>query len=618
MNSLYSSITLDKTEWEMSGTKVQRDKVLGIDLGTTNSAAAVFEGSRALSIPSVDGRSSGGKMFPSVVAFTADDRVIVGEAAKRQMTINPRGTILEIKRKMGTDYKVNVNGKAYTPQQISALILKKIRSDSEVYLGNEIKKVVITVPAHFNDNQRQATMEAAVLAGLEVVRIINEPTAACLAYGMDKIDSRNEDGNGKVKIMVFSFGGGTHDVTTMEVLGDTFKVLATSGDTQTGGADIDNAIVARFASYFQSETGIDVRNNVAAMVRLKEAAEKAKIELSSRLTSNISLPFIADINGIPKHLNYNLTQEELEHLALPIVKRVDNTIKTVLYDSRLGADDIDKLILIGGQTKMPLVRRVVEQFMSKVAEEGVDPMECVAIGAAYQGAVTTGELNYQLLDVTPLTLGVEDAIGTVTRIIYRNTPIPVTKSQIFTTSKDYQTDVTIHVVQGERPMAADCVSIGLFDLEGIPAKTRGVPQIGVTFEIDANGILHVSAREKASGVEHRVTISGRMKLTDEEKKRMMEEAEIFVAADRIRKEEAELMKLSDLLLYKADRVRKEIFLPREVIEKLDKIMNGLKETLEWPADQDYNKKMDTIKAKIVELTDYINLTVDTYEMGEGA
>jgi len=601
----------------MSGTEAIKEKVLGIDLGTTNSAAAIFEGSKAIAIPSVDGRSSGGKMFPSVVAFTPDNKVIVGEAAKRQFAINPKGTILEIKRKMGTDYKVTVNGKIYTPHQISAFILKKIKNDSETYLGNQIKKAVITVPAHFNDNQRQATMEAATLAGLDVVRIINEPTAACLAYGIDKIDSKDDDG--KVKIMVFSFGGGTHDVTTMEVYGDTFKVLATSGDTQTGGADIDNAVVQRLVGHFQSETSIDLRNNLAAMVRLKEAAEKAKIELSTKLTSTISLPFIADINGIPKHFNYNLTQEELEQLALPIVKKVENTIKTVLYDSRLGAEDIDKLILIGGQTKMPLVRRVVEQFMSKVAEEGVDPMECVAIGAAYQGAVATGELNYQLLDVTPLTLGVEDAIGTVTRIIYRNTPIPVRKSQIFTTSKDYQTDVTIHVVQGERPMAIDCVSIGLFDLEGIPAKSRGVPQIEVTFDIDANGILHVSAKEKASGIEQKVTITGRMKLTDEEKKRMVEEAEIFAATDRMRKEEAEIMKLADILLYKAERVKAEIFLPREVREKLDKIASELKGALEWPlAYADYNKKMDMAKAKIVELTDYINLTVDTYEMGEGA
>lgn len=604
----------------MSGAEVTKEKVLGIDLGTTNSAAAIFEGSRATAIPSVDGRSSGGKMFPSVVAFTPDNRVIVGEAAKRQMSINPKATILEIKRKMGTDHKVTINGKTYTPQQISAIILKKIKSDSEVYLGSELKKAVITVPAHFNDNQRQATMEAAMLAGLDVVRIINEPTAACLAYGMDQLDAKDEDGGvGKVRIMVFSFGGGTHDVTAMEVYGDTFKVLATSGDTQTGGADIDNAVVQLLVGQFQSETGIDLRNNLAAMVRLKEATERAKIELSTKLTSNISLAFLADANGIPKHLNYDLTQEELERLALPIVKRVENTIKMVLYDSRIGAEDIDKLILIGGQTKMPLVRRVVEKFMSKVAEEGVDPMECVAIGAAYQGAVTTGELNYQLLDVTPLTLGVEDAIGTVTRIIYRNTPIPVRKTQIFTTSKDYQTDVTIHIVQGERTMAIDCVSIGLFDLEGIPAKPRGVPQIEVTFDIDANGILHVSAKEKVSGIEQTITIAGRMKLTDEEKKRMVEEAEIFAASDRLRKEEAEIMKLADLLLYKAERVKAEIFLPMEVREKLDKIASELKGALEWPlAYADYNKKMAMAKVKIIELTDYINLTVDTYEMGEGA
>ncbi len=592
------------------------EKILGIDLGTTNSAAAIFEGSKATAIPSVERQSLGGKMFPSVVAFAADGKIIVGEQAKRQMAINPRGTIFEIKRKMGTDYKVNINGKPYTPQQISAFILQKIKRDSEAYIGTPIKKAVITVPAHFNDHQRQATMEAAVLAGLDVIRIINEPTAACLAYGLDRAVSSNDV---KIRIMVFSFGGGTHDVTTMEIGGNTYRVLATSGDTQTGGADIDNAIVERLANHFLHQTGVDLRKNPVAMVRLKEAAEKAKIELSTKLSAEIGIPFIADVNGESKHLNYSITQAELEELALLIVKRVEDTIKTVLYDSHLGAEDFDKLILIGGQTKMPLVRRVVEQYVGKVAEEGVDPMECVAVGAAYQGAFLTGELNYQLLDVTPLTLGIEDAAGTVQKIIYRNTPIPITKAQFFTTAEDNQTEVSIHVVQGERLMASDCVSIGLFDLEGIPPKPRAVPQIEVKFEIDANGILKVSAKEKGSGVEQKVTIIGRMKISDEDKKRMIEEAEMFAGIDRARKEEADLLRTADRLLYRAQQLKRELLLPKEQIAKLDKVSAELKEALELPVHySDYSKKLDTVKAKIIELADLINMTIDIYEMGEGA
>jgi len=591
------------------------EKVLGIDLGTTNSAAAMFEGSKATAIPSADGVSIGGKMFPSVVAFTSDGRILVGEAARRQIAVNPHGTILEIKRKMGTDHRVSVNSKTYTPQQISAFILQKIKKDSEAYLGNHLEKAVITVPAHFNDNQRQATMEAAVLAGLDVMRIINEPTAACLAYGMDRIATDD----GAKKIMVFSFGGGTHDVTAMEINGNTFKVLATSGDTQTGGADIDDAIVEKIVNNFLAETGVNLRKNKAAMVRLKEAAEKAKIELSTKLSANIAIPFIAEVNGAPKHLDISITQAELEEIALPIVKKVENTIKMVLYDCHIGADEIDKLILIGGQTKMPLVRRVVEQYMGKIAEEGVDPMECVAIGAAYQGAVLTGELNYQLLDVTPLTLGVEDASGTVQKIIMRNTSIPAKRSQIFTTAEDNQTEVTIHVVQGERLMAADCASIGLFDLHGIPPRARGVPQIEVSFEIDANGILKVSAKERASGVEAKVTISGHVKVSEEDKKRMIEEAEMFAGIDRARKEEAELFKTADHLLYRAAKLRKELFLPKEQIAKIEKATSELKDVMQMQVEySEYDKKLGMLKAKIVEIVDLINTTIDIYEMGEGA
>src|SRR5271169_2552435 len=591
------------------------EKILGIDLGTTNSAAAVYEGSGAISIPSQDGEAVGGKMFPSVVAFMPDGSVIVGEKAKRQMSVNPHGTILEIKRKMGTEYKVEINGQKYSPEQISSLILRKIRSDSEAYLGASARKAVITVPAHFNDNQRQATMEAGAMAGLEVIRIINEPTAACLAYGLD----RAAVGQGKMRIMVFSFGGGTHDVTTMEIEGETYKVLATSGDTQTGGADIDNAIVHRLANQFYNETGVNLRENVPAMVRLKEAAEKAKIELSNELTVEVGVPFLATVGGVQKHLKYELTQAELEQIALPIVRRVDSTIRTVLLDSRLAPEDIDRLILIGGQTKMPLVRRVVEEYMGKVAEEGVDPMQCVAIGAAYQGAVLAGKLNYRLLDVTPLTLGIEDAAGTVQKIVYRNTPIPVSKSQSFTTREDNQTEVSIHVVQGERTMAADCVSIGRFDLEGFAPRQRGATQIVVGFEIDANGILNVSAKELSSGVEQKVNITGRMKISQEERDRLIEESKVFAGIDRARKEEALLIGNGDQLIYKARKIQEELLLPADRIAQLNRVCADLKAIMELPLDYSQeNAKLDNLKAKMVELADLINDSIDVYEMGEAA
>jgi len=594
---------------------VSAEKILGIDLGTTNSAAAVYEGSGAISIPSQDGEAVGGKMFPSVVAFMPDGSVVVGEKAKRQMSVNPRGTVLEIKRKMGTEYKVEAHGKQYTPEQVSALILRKIKSDSEAYLGTTTRKAVITVPAHFNDNQRQATMEAGALAGLEVIRIINEPTAACLAYGLD----RAAMGQGKMRIMVFSFGGGTHDVTTMEIEGETYKVLATSGDTLTGGADIDNAVVERLANQFYNETGVNLRDSLPAMVRLKEAAEKAKIELSGELTVEVGVPFLAEVGGVQKHLKYELTQAELEEIAGPIVKRVERTIRTVLIDSRLGAEDIDRLILVGGQTKMPLVRKVVEQYMGKVAEEGVDPMQCVAIGAAYQGAVLTGKLNYRLLDVTPLTLGIEDAAGTVQKIIYRNTPIPVSKSQSFTTAQDNQTEVSIHVVQGERLMAADCVSIGRFDLEGFAPRPRGATQILVGFEIDANGIMHVSAKELSSGVEQRVNITGKMKISEEERKRLIEESKMFAGIDRARKEEALLTSNAGQLIYKAKKIQEELLIPEERTSRLNKVSADLRSVMELPLDySEENRKLESLKAKMVELADLINDTIDVYEMGEGA
>jgi molecular chaperone DnaK len=567
------------------------EKVLGIDLGTTNSAAAIFEGGKAIVIPSAEGPTVAGKMFPSVVAFTKDGTLLVGEPAKRQATANPEGTVFEIKRKMGTDYRVKIFGKEYTPQQISAFILQKIKKDAEAYLGTPIKKAVITVPAHFNDNQRQATKDAGEIAGFEVLRIINEPTAACLAYGIDKLDK-------EMKILVFSFGGGTHDVTVMDFGKGVFQVLSTSGDTETGGADIDKAVMEYVIEEFKKQTGIDLRTDKTAMARLKEACERAKIELSTLMTTDIDLPFIyADASG-PKHLHMTLTRAKLEELAEPIVRRTERTIMRALEDAKLTPDQIDKIILIGGTTRMPLVQRMIERFMGKPVERGVDPMEAVAIGAAIQGAVLTGEVrDILLLDVTPLSLGVETLGGIFTKIIERNTTIPCRRSQIFTTAADMQTAVTIHVLQGERPMAADNVSLGMFNLEGIPPAPRGVPQIEVTFDIDANGILHVSAKDLGTGKEAKITITASTKLSKEEKERLIKEAEQFAEQDKKKKELAETLNMADSIIYTAERTKRDLGerLSQDQKDRIDKAVAALKEVMP-------TKEIDKIKAKMDELS----------------
>jgi molecular chaperone DnaK len=551
------------------------EKVMGIDLGTTNSAAAIFEGGRATVIPSAEGPTMAGKMFPSVVAFTKDGQLLIGESAKRQATANPEGTIFEIKRKMGTDYKVNIQGKEYTPQQISAFIMQKIKKDAETFLGTPIKKAVITVPAHFNDNQRQATKDAGEIAGFEVQRIINEPTAACLAYGVDKLEK-------EMKILVFSFGGGTHDVTIMDFGKGVFQVLSTSGDTQIGGTDLDKAIMDYVVGEFNRQTSINLLNDKAATARLKEAAEKAKIELSTLMATDIDLPFIySDASG-PKHLHLTLTRTKLEALAHPVVQKTERTIIKALEDAKLTPKDIDKIILIGGMTRMPYIQKFVEQIMGKPAERGVDPMECVAVGAAIQGAVLTGEVkDLLLLDVTPLSLGVETLGHVSTRIIEKNTTIPTRRSQVFTTAADFQTAVTIHVLQGERSMAGDNVSLGVFNLENIPPAPRGVPQIEVTFDIDANGILNVAAKDLGTGKEAKITITASTKLSKDEKERLVKEAEQFADQDKKKREEAELRNNADNLVYTAEKTKKDLEakLTQEQKNSIDTAVTALKDAL---------------------------------------
>lgn len=526
-------------------------KIIGIDLGTSNSAAAVVEAGKPVLIPSAEGTTVGGKAFPSYVAFTKDGQLLVGEPARRQAVTNPERTIKAIKRKMGTDYKVKINDKEYTPQQISAFILQKIKRDAEAFLGDRVEKAVITVPAYFNDSQRQATKDAGAIAGLEVVRIINEPTAAALAYGLDKA-GRDE------KILVFDLGGGTLDVTVMDFGEGVFEVISTSGDTQLGGTDMDEILADYVIGQFQNETGIDLKKDSMALIRVKEAAEKAKIELSSTLETEINLPFItADENG-PKHLQMKITRAKFEDLIRPIVNKCRGPLEQALTDAKLGPQNITRIIMVGGPTRMPIIQKFVEDYVGKKIERGVDPMECVAWGAAIQGAVLGGEMkDVLLLDVTPLTLGIETLGGVSTPLIERNTTIPTSKSQVFSTASDSQPAVEIHVLQGERPMARDNRTLGRFVLDGLPPAPRGVPQIEVIFDIDANGILTVTAKDKATNKSQHITIKDSSALSKEDIEKMKHEAESHAVEDRKQKELIDLRNQADTLIYSVEKTLRD-------------------------------------------------------------
>ena len=523
-------------------------KIIGIDLGTTNSCVAVMEGGE----PVVITNSEGARTTPSVVSFQANGERLVGQIAKRQAITNPEHTIISIKREMGTDHKTHVDDKVYSPQEISAMILQKIKADAEAYLGEPVTQAVITVPAYFNDAERQATKDAGRIAGLEVLRIINEPTAASLAYGLDKTDHSE-------KIFVYDLGGGTFDVSILELGDGVFEVLSTNGDTHLGGDDFDQKIIDYIANDFKSQYGIDLRNDKSAVQRLKEAAEKAKIELSSSMQTNINLPFItADATG-PKHIDMNLTRAKFNELTHDLVQRSIEPMKKALSDAGLSISQIDKVILVGGSTRIPAVQEAVKNFTGKEPSKGVNPDECVAMGAAIQAGVLTGEVkDVLLLDVTPLTLGIETMGGIATPLIERNTTIPAKKSQIFSTAADGQTSVEIHVVQGERQMAADNKTLGRFTLSGIAPAPRGIPQIEVTFDIDANGIVKVSAMDKGTGKEANITITASTNLSDEEVDRAVKEAEKFAAEDKKRKESIETKNNADQLVYQTEKQLEEL------------------------------------------------------------
>ncbi|WP_042162795.1 molecular chaperone DnaK [Paenibacillus gorillae] len=576
-------------------------KVIGIDLGTTNSCVAVMEGGEAVVIPNPEGN----RTTPSVVGFKKDGERIVGETAKRQAITNPDRTVSSVKRHMGTNHKETIDGKDFTPQEISAIILQKLKSDAEAYLGQSVTQAVITVPAYFNDSQRQATKDAGKIAGLEVLRIVNEPTAAALAYGMEKTEDQT--------ILVYDLGGGTFDVSILELGDGFFEVKATSGDNKLGGDDFDQVVIDYLVAEFKKEQGIDLSKDKAAVQRLKDAAEKAKKELSGVLTSTISLPFITMVDGVPQHLEMNLTRAKFEELSAGLVERTMGPVRQALSDSGLSTSEINKVVLVGGSTRIPAVQEAVKKLIGKDPHKGVNPDEVVALGAAVQAGVLTGDVkDVVLLDVTPLSLGIETAGGVFTKMIDRNTTIPTSKSQVYSTYADNQPGVEIHVLQGERQMAAGNKTLGRFTLSDIPLAPRGVPQIEVTFDIDANGIVNVSALDKGTGKSQKITITSSGGLSEDEIEKMMKDAELNAEDDRKRRELVEAKNAADQLIYSVDKTIKDLGDKVDASE-IDKA-NAAKEKL---AAAVATENIEEINAASEELTQIVQaLSVKLYEQAQ--